>query len=533
MADKAESARAQDLRRIGNAPGTGDDEARQYADFIRSAVDWVWEADPNLNYLHVSKGIARVFGVPAEILLGSYLFSLTYFKNVDDVLLATVEAIEDRIAFRNRALSLEDAHGTDRNLLLSGVPVFDSNSGQFRGYRGTGTEITARASGEAELEDLSRAVEDLTELSSAWCWETDAELRLTRLSEDYTEHAGLSRSQSLGGRLEEVWRLDDSSQALVADRQAFRDQRAVGPHAGHDEERSFAISGRPFLDGRGRFAGYRGIGADVTDHVRSDAGAETATEAAAETAERASRAKSDFLANMSHELRTPLNAIIGFSDAMRSETLGAMGNERYRQYAEDIHLSAHHVLDIVNQILDLSRIEAGKVELEEEPLEVPNLIDRCCRMIQSEIEKAELKLKVEVEPDLPRIRADAAKLKQVILNLLANAVKFTPPGGRIGVTAGLGSEGHLDIEVRDTGVGIKSADIPKVLARFEQSDTDGQQNQRGTGLGLSITKSLVELHGGTLEIVSRKGRGTRVVVRLPRERVLSEGDESEDWKIMF
>ncbi len=334
MADKVESARRQDLRRVGNAQDAGEDETRQYEDFIRSTVDWVWEVDSNLNYLHISKGIARVFGVPGEVLLGSYIFSLTYFKNVDSVLLSTVEAIEDRVAFRNRAMNLEDAHGTRRKLLLSGVPVFESNSGRFEGYRGTGTEVTARARSEAELGDLRQAVQDLTELSSAWRWEADAELRITRLSEDYEAHAGLPRDQGLGSPLGELWRLDEAGRSLVADRQAFRSQQAAWMHAGRNEERRFVISGRPVFDDKGRFAGYRGIGADVTDHIRPDAGAEPTTEAA----ERASRAKSEFLANMSHELRTPLNAIIGFSDAMRSETLGEMGNERYLQYAEDIHL---------------------------------------------------------------------------------------------------------------------------------------------------------------------------------------------------
>jgi two-component system cell cycle sensor histidine kinase PleC len=461
-------------------------------------------------------------------LLGSYIFSLTYFKHVDSVILSTVEAIEDRIAFRNRDLTLEDAHGTRRRIRLSGVPVFAPDSGRFEGYRGTGIEVTARARDEAETGDLREAVRDLSELSSAWRWEADAELRITALSEDYEAHAGLSRAESLGRPLGELWRLDPDSSALLADRQDFRGRPAVWRHAGQNEDRRFAISGRPVCDEGGRFAGYRGIGADVTELAPTEAAGERATEAA----ERASQAKTEFLANMSHELRTPLNAIIGFSDAMRSQTLGEIGNERYLRYAEDIHLSAHHVLDIVNQILDLSRIEEGKLELEEEALEVPSLIDSCCRMVQAEVEKAEIELKVEVDSDLPRIRADSAKLKQIVLNLLTNAVKFTPSGGRIHVTTGLDAEGRLEIQVRDTGVGIKSADIPKVLTRYGQSGDVKQKRGRGAGLGLPITKSLVELHGGTLEIVSRKGRGTRAMVRLPKERVLSD-DEPGPWKIMF
>jgi PAS domain S-box-containing protein len=492
-------------------------------------VDWVWEVDSNLNYRFVSKGIARVFGVPAETLLGSYLFSLTYFKPVDETLLATVEVMEDHLAFRNRALSLEDAQGTGRMLLLSGVPVFEPDGGRYRGYRGTATEITERLRSEAELEDLRAAVEDLSDLSSAWCWQADAKLRITQLSEDYAEHAGLPRNRSLGRAFDELWQLDAAARELIDAREEFRNQHSAWTHVTRDEARRFVIAGRPVFDKRGSLSGYRGIGVDVTGLLGVDHGALSAKE----VAERESRAKSEFLANMSHELRTPLNAIIGFSDAMRSQTLGEMGNERYLQYAEDIHLSAHHVLDIVNQILDLSRIEAGKVELEEAAVDVAELLERCRRMIQAEIEKAELVLAIEVEPELPQVLADPAKLKQVVLNLLANAAKFTPAGGRIQVSSRLAPSGALEIQVVDTGIGMNSADIPKVLARFGRSEDAERQGHGGAGLGLSITKSLVELHGGTLTIVSRKSKGTRATVSLPKDRLLSGNDGSEPWNMLF
>ncbi len=528
MAKKAGTAPSRPPRTTGDVPAPAGESVRQYEDFIRSVVDWVWEVDSQLNYVFVSKGIARVFGVPAEALLGSYLFSLTYFKQVDEALLAIVEAVEDRVAFRDRAVALEDVNGTYRVLLLSGVPVFDPESGRYQGYRGTGIEATERRRGEAELAALGAAVEDLTELASAWCWQADAELRITQLSEDFAEHAGQAREDSLGRRFDELWRLDESARGLIAAREDFRGHRSAWTHTELDEERRFVIGGRPVFDERGAFSGYRGIGVDVSGLLGAEQGVLTAKEAA----EQESRAKSEFLANMSHELRTPLNAIIGFSDAMRSQTLGKMTNKRYLQYAEDIHLSAHHVLDIVNQILDLSRIEAGQFDLEEEPLDLAELLESCRRMIQAEIEKAELELAIDVEKELPRILADPAKLKQVVLNLLANAVKFTPPGGRIDVIARLAPAGGLEIETTDTGMGMSARDIPKVLTRFGRSEDAELQGLGGAGLGLSITKSLVELHGGTLSIVSRKGKGTRATVHLPGDRVGGK-DGSEPWKILF
>ncbi len=529
MVDKKGVARARALRKVEEAPGPEAVSLQQYEDFIRSAVDWVWEVDSNLNYVFVSKGIARVIGVPAQVLSGTYVFSLSYFKHVDEVLLSTVEAIDDRMAFRNRAVSLEDAGGARRALLLSGVPVFDPESGEFKGYRGTGTELTGGAGGEEELIPLQQAVQDYAELSSTWRWQADSRLRVSELSEDYEPKAGLGRAESLDRSFVELWQLGEPARALIAERRAFRAQRASWTHSGRAEEQSFLISGRPVLDDGGRLAGYRGIGSDASAQIDSDEDALMARQ----MAENANRAKSEFLANTSHELRTPLNAIIGFSDAMRTEMLGAMGNEQYREYADDIHTSAHHILDIIDQILDLSRIEAGKVELSEERIELAELIENCGRMLRTTIEMAGLALEIEKESDIPPLWADPAKLKQILLNLLGNALKFTPSGGRIQVMSRINAAGHLEIEVRDTGVGIKSGDIPKVPARFGQSGQGGQAGKGGVGLGLSITKSLVELHGGVLKIVSREGAGTRALVQLPKERLMDEGDESEPWKILF
>ena len=278
MATKAGTAGSRAPRSTGDAPDRAGDHVRRYEDFIRSVVDWVWEVDSQLNYVFVSKGIARVFGVPAEALVGGYLFSLTYFKQVDEALLAIVEAMEDRVAFRDRAVTLKDVHGTGRVLSLSGVPVFAPDSGRYLGYRGTGTEVTERRRSEAELEDLSAAVEDLTELASAWCWQSDAELRLTQLSEDYAEHAGLPRERSLGRSFEELWRLDEAARAAIDAREAFRHQHSAWTPAGRDEERRFVIGGRPVFDERGNFGGYRGIG--VTGLLGPDQGALTAKEAA-------------------------------------------------------------------------------------------------------------------------------------------------------------------------------------------------------------------------------------------------------------
>ncbi|MDH3476053.1 MAG: ATP-binding protein, partial [Rhodospirillales bacterium] len=327
----------------------------------------------------------------------------------------------------------------------------------------------------------------------------------------------------------ELWQLPETARAPIEARALFRDQHAAWRHAALGETRNFVVAGRPILDAEGRFAGYRGLGADVTAQLQA---AEGALSQARRSAERANRAKSEFLANVSHELRTPLNAIIGFSDAMRSEALGAMRNKRYLQYAADIHDSAQHLLDIVNEILDLSRIEAGNLVLDEKAVVLGEIVEGCLRMMQADVDKAGLTLETNIDPELPRLRADPVKLRQILLNLLSNAVKFTPSGGTVQVLARINPAGNLELEVRDTGIGIKPAELSQALERYGQIKTAGQ-GKEGIGLGLSITKGLVELHGGTFRLSGAEHGGTRALVELPKERLLADDADGEPWKVLF
>ncbi|MCZ6859219.1 MAG: PAS domain-containing protein [Alphaproteobacteria bacterium] len=233
-------------------------------------------------------------------------------------------------------------------------------------------------------------------------------------------------------------------------------------------------------------------------------------------AEIANRTKSEFLANMSHELRTPLNAIIGFAEIIMDEVLGPAGNEKYRGYAKDINDSGQHLLKIINDILDLSKIETGQAALCVEEIDVPEALRDSLKLIRERARSAGVGLVADIDSQtLPKLRADRRMLKQILVNLLSNAVKFTPQGGRVTVSAHCDPATGYALTVADTGIGIALEDIPKALARFEQVDAKLDRRYEGTGLGLPLSKAFVELHGGSLELESEVGVGTTVTVRFP------------------
>ena len=252
---------------------------------------------------------------------------------------------------------------------------------------------------------------------------------------------------------------------------------------------------------------------------------ESLTEAKGD-AERASRAKSEFLANMSHELRTPLNAIIGFSEVIKDERLGPVGTPAYGEYAEKIHQSGLHLLDLVNDILDLSMVEAGAADVADEVVEVSTIVDAAVRLIGQTAAKRSLKIERDLPDRLPMLRADPRKLQQILLNLLSNAIKFTPPRGRVRLKAWNSEDGGFVIQVVDTGVGIAPEDIPKALSHFGRIGNVFTRQQGGSGLGLPLAKTLVELHGGSLDLQSAVGQGTTATIRFPSARVVQSGDLS-------
>ncbi len=298
----------------------------------------------------------------------------------------------------------------------------------------------------------------------------------------------------------------------------FRIRRDADGEAGDDYDRAapeflwVEMRCRP-VEADATGAGDDGVVAAIRD-ISALKAHEASLEAAREAAEHASHAKTRFLANVSHELRTPLNAIIGFSDILRQDLFGKLEYARHREYVELIHGSGEHLLQVVNDILDMSKIEAGAFELVREPFDMAGTLEGCRQMMAHTAEERQIDLTLEAASNLPELHADRRACKQIVFNLLANALKFTDPGGRV-VVGARAAGGEMTIFVRDTGIGIAAKDLPRLGTPFVQADSAYDRKYEGTGLGLSVVKGLAELHGGHFRIESELGRGTTVSVSFP------------------
>ncbi len=360
--------------------------------------------------------------------------------------------------------------------------------------------------------------------SSDWFWETDAEHRISYMSEGVsTTGFGIRPVQMLGrtrvelaadaGREPELWR---RHMAILDRHEPFRDFAYTWSNQGGLGTAS--ISGDPIFDDDGNFLGYRGTGRDVTQQIRVESGMRDAKEAA----EAANLAKSQFLANISHELRTPLNAIIGFSEMVEQGIAGPISPQQ-QEYMQLVLQSGQHLLSVINDILDLARADSGKFELFDEPqVDLRQVAAATIALMRHRSEAGGVFLSSTVGEELPRLTADSTRLKQILLNLISNAVRFTEPGGSVTVSAHETAERGIAFTVADTGVGMTADEVRIALEPFGQVDARLSREHEGTGLGLPLARRLAELHGGSLRVESEKGTGTQVIVTLPASRVCRE-----------
>jgi PAS domain S-box-containing protein len=390
--------------------------------------------------------------------------------------------------------------------------------------RDLNNELTARKRSEQDLKESELRFKGFVDTASDWLWEMGPDLRFTYLTGNVEEVTGTNSDLMIGKtrqqlHLESGEPLTQEWQQHLSDLEAhqpFSDFEFARIHSNGDL-RYISLSGKPRFDNAGKFLGYRGIGRDISKRKR----AEQRLVLAKEEAEKSNRAKSEFLANMSHELRTPLNAIIGFSQMLQKETVGSLGsNTKNKEYADIIHESGDHLHHLIGDILDLSKIEAGEETLSEQSISIEDVIYECIEMMSDRAAHKHLNMPVNVAPNVLPVLADRLKIKQVLLNLLSNSVKFTPDGGEIITEAFLDEQNALILTVKDTGVGISPDNLEKVLEPFGQIGDAYTRSHDGTGLGLTLAKSIVELHGGVIKVDSKLNVGTVVLVSFPQERTL-------------
>jgi len=503
----------------GDGARESDERFRRLVQFLPESVRIVCDGA----IVYANEEAARLYGAAsADALIG---------RNADDLIPQDDTA---RIAeWRRSVLSLGTVPMSEqRRRRIDGEIVYVDATAMRIDWQGRpatlviSRDVTSRVLGRRAREQSERRLAAIAENMPGAAYECvvrpGGRIRFTYISAGVRELFGLdpeaviARGTALLGRIHR----DDRRAVAQAMRKPGRSPAPV--------EFEFRVQGagghtawvRSIARPRGRQSGaivWDGVLIDVTE--RSEA--LEALREAKETAEFANRSKSVFLANMSHELRTPLNAIMGFAEVIEREMFGAVGTPRYTEYAGDIRLSGEHLLDLINDILDLAKVEAGKLDLREEAVDVADVIESSVALLKRRAEVGQIRLAVRIANKLPRLCADETKIRQVLLNLLSNALKYTPAGGRVSVTASVGRKGDLNISVVDTGIGIDPEDVPTVLTPFGQVENAENRDTRGTGLGLPLAKSLVERHGGALSLHSQPGKGTTITVRFPPVRLVA------------
>jgi PAS domain S-box-containing protein len=424
------------------------------------------------------------------------------------------EAIETAKPVLGREVRSLDGKGTTYG--YSVIPFFN-DAGVVYQVLTIGLDISGLRKAEAHLQEMEARLRDILRIAPEVIISTDANGMILMFNDAAENTFGYDADAIIGQSLD-----------------VLLPENVLDVHGRHLKDFVEGAETARLIGGRGEISGRRRDGSifpadasisklhsggeiiltvtmhDITDRRQ----AEEDLRAAVVAAERANRAKTEFLATMSHELRTPLNAIIGFSETMSGQYFGPLGSEKYVEYADDIRSSGEHLLQLINDLLDLSAIEAGKHQLSMEPLSVQDVIDDCAAIMSERASEKQIDYMSDVSHSLPPVMADRRALKQIFLNLLANAVKFTPDGGKVTLTA-TASTNAMTFEIRDTGTGIPNEKLATLTDPFVRGETDPHKSQEGTGLGLAIVKSLVDLHNGDLTIESEVGVGTTVTVRLP------------------
>ncbi len=494
---------------------------RRLEDFTRAAADWVWETDRHHNYQFLSSGFTRTLGVPAQLLVGGYVFQLTHFSKIDESIMATVNDMREHRPFRNRLVQVSGQQSADHKVLLCGIPVYQETSGAFAGYRGTALDITDRAAANAAFpEDLGR-IQDLSDLAADWFWEADGQFQITWLSEGYGNATGLSLPESLGRDLRGLWFGGQSDRSpILPTRTIFRHWPTSMSVADTGETARHLISGKPIFGSAGKLEGYRGLGIrlprDVgVEGVARGTGAVESVRPESEPKDQTAADQVDAVSGPEIESRPAADiAIPAFvekaSSAPRDEANDAI--EASTTLPESGTTPANRD---VSAVADIAEAIEATVDL-----------------IQDEVEKAGVDLEIRVDDLVPCLRIEKSALQQILLSLTSNAVEHALPRGRVLLSADTNQSGALAIEV-----GVTKGDgervLPKNVTPLAPTASADAGKREKTLLGMTKARSLIELHGGDLRFVSGAEGGARAIAEFPADRVVQEHEDPDTWKIIF
>lgn len=495
-------------------------EIEQYKSFVQNTRNMIYcRADESAITGKVwgmdSRIMAGVVDGNGSVQIADWLANM-HHEDKPAYLAATAERLRTGKPYRIEYRINHPVMGETRHMLENGWLTIDRATGK-RHLDCYIIDMTAHKRTEAKLISSEQRFREFANLAGDWYFEADEDLRITYLSDGFEAISGMSPDIFMGVSWEKITQnalksLEEEHHAgwikLLAAWKAgvpVRDHRMLFRFASGIEA-PISTTAAPMVDADGRHIGYRGVAKDISTLIT----AQRIAEAEQKRAEAANRAKSEFIANMSHELRTPLNAIIGFAGVMEQQMFGPIENRRYREYAGDISASGQHLLSLVNDILDLSRIEADRLSHDPELLDLDGEIGRVCTLFREDARR--LTIRSECEPKDALIWADRRALRQILINLVGNAIKFTPADGEI-LISGHQDEIQTVITVTDTGPGMSAEDIEIALEPFGRAVSP--EIAGGTGLGLPITRRLAEMHGGTLALTSAPGQGCRVCVYFP------------------
>ncbi|NCC21202.1 MAG: PAS domain-containing sensor histidine kinase [Alphaproteobacteria bacterium] len=495
---------------------------------IDSVSDIIFELNPEGEIVFLNNTWFKVSGFENERAFGRSLFDMLHPQDKEEQRGSFQQMVRGQKQAYRSFTRLRISDGTFRSVELAISMIrYDEN----RNVRvvGTITDVEERRRAEKALAEAEKKYRTIVENAAGGIFQITPEGQVLSANPAMARILGFERAELL---LREVRNVNDQIYADKPSRLQFLDAVASGEGMRSCETRVRRKDGaiiwiqehtRAVRDDEGGVLYFEGSMEDITSRKN----AEIALREAKVESDLANRAKSEFLANMSHELRTPLNAIIGFSEIIKNEVFGSLGERAYRDYANDIFESGKRLLKTINEILDVSRIEVGERQLNEGVVDLREVVDGALKLLALKIEANNMTISNELA-ELPRVIGEELALKQIVTNLLSNAVKFTPSGGRISIFAEREPGGSLRLSITDTGIGLDDADIAKALSPFGQVDATHRRAGSGTGLGLTLADSLIRLHGGRLELLSRKGVGTTASIILPARRVTAVGNQTAD-----